>query len=122
MDGSTSPTPGSVYSVAIKPSTRSARSISVTSVLKRWRHGGLRERPIGCSPKSRLGESLSATGHAEPVLEEHVLSVSAIAEVIGPPRYQLYRTGECGLLSFRPSYVERPGERLYADLAAGQSV
>src|SRR2546427_9502860 len=35
---------GSVRSVAIKPSTRSTRSISVTPVLKLWRHGGRRER------------------------------------------------------------------------------
>src|SRR2546430_4576758 len=37
---------GSVYSATIKPSTRSARSISVTSVLKLWRHRGRREPPL----------------------------------------------------------------------------
>ena len=47
------PGSGSVYSVTIKPSTRSARSIAVTSVLKLWRHGGRREPPkrtsnLGC--------------------------------------------------------------------------
>src|SRR5947208_70047 len=36
-----------------KPSTRSARSISVSSVLKLWRRGVRREPPIGCGPRSR---------------------------------------------------------------------
>ena len=44
---------GSVYSVTVKPSTRSARSISVTSVLKLWRHGGRREPPIWLRPAGR---------------------------------------------------------------------
>src|SRR5438874_10848828 len=35
-----SPSSGSVYSVRLKPSTRSARSISVTSVLKPQTYGG----------------------------------------------------------------------------------
>src|SRR2546426_3926368 len=46
-----SPGRGSVYSATIKPSTRSARSISVNSVLRLWRHGGRREPPIGCGPR-----------------------------------------------------------------------
>src|SRR5439155_21255821 len=41
------------YSVTIKPSTRSARSIAVTSVLKLWRYGGRREPPIRLRPTAR---------------------------------------------------------------------
>ena len=37
----------------IKLSTRSARSISVTSGLKLWRHGGRRETSHGCAPRPR---------------------------------------------------------------------
>src|SRR5438876_12115286 len=49
-----SPGSGSVYSVTIKPSTRSARSIAVTSVLKLWRHGGRRDPPIWLRPAAAL--------------------------------------------------------------------
>src|SRR5437764_15119481 len=48
-----SPASGSVYSATVKPSTRSARSISATSVLKLWKHRGRREPPIGCGPQPR---------------------------------------------------------------------
>src|SRR5881392_1892073 len=44
---------GSVYSATVKLSTRSARSISVTSGLKLWRHGGRRETSHGCAPRPR---------------------------------------------------------------------
>ena|SRR2546428_17462 len=83
-----SPRAGPVYSVGDKPSTRSARSISVALSV----------------------EAL------------HVLSISAIAEVIGPPRDQLYRTGERDLLPFGPLDVERSGKRPHADLPVGQPV
>ena len=42
-----------MYSVTIKPSTRSAQSIAVTSVLKLWRYGGRREPPIRLRPTAR---------------------------------------------------------------------
>src|SRR6266705_720123 len=48
------PGSGSVYSVTIKPSTRSARSIAVTSVLKLWRPGGRSEPPIWLRPAAAL--------------------------------------------------------------------
>src|SRR5437867_789154 len=41
---------GFAYSVALKASTRSAQSTSVTSVLKPWRRRGHRESPLGCGP------------------------------------------------------------------------
>src|SRR5439155_12206492 len=41
--------------VTVKPSTRSARSIAVTSVLKLWRHRGRREPPIWLRPTAALG-------------------------------------------------------------------
>ena len=41
---------GSARSVANQASTRSARSISVTAVLKPWRHRGRRERSFDRSP------------------------------------------------------------------------
>ena len=44
---------GFVYSASIKPSTRSARSASVTSGLKPGRHGDHGESPLGCGPQSR---------------------------------------------------------------------
>src|SRR5438445_13042689 len=50
------PGSGSVYSVTIKPSTRSARSIAVTSVLNLWRPGGRREPPIWLRPTAALGD------------------------------------------------------------------
>src|SRR5213079_3417885 len=49
------PGSGSVYSVTIKPSTRSARSIAVSSVLKLWRPGGHREPLIWLRPTAALG-------------------------------------------------------------------
>src|SRR5438552_9934074 len=41
--------------VTVKPSTRSAQSIAVTSVLKLWRHGGRREPPNWLRPRAALG-------------------------------------------------------------------
>src|SRR5437763_246641 len=57
---------GSVYSVTIKPSTRSARSIAVTSVLKLWRYGGRGEPPIRLRPTAALGP-LAVTFRRSPV-------------------------------------------------------
>jgi len=39
--------------VTIKPSTRSARRVAVTSVLKLWSYGGRREPPIWLRPRPR---------------------------------------------------------------------
>src|SRR2546425_1004318 len=52
----------------------------------------------------------------------HVLSISAIAEVTGPARDQLYRTGERDLLPFGPGYIEGSRERPHLDFPTGQPV
>src|SRR5213078_1284199 len=65
-----SPGSGSVYSVTIKPSRRSARRIAVTSVLKLWRHGGRREPPNWLRPRAAL--SLGTQNKCSKVMTERV--------------------------------------------------
>ena len=70
------PGSGSVYSMTIKPSTRSARSIAVTSVLKLWRHGGRKEPPIWLRPTAGLGsQERPFWGAAQVTDQDYVLGV-----------------------------------------------
>ena len=52
----------------------------------------------------------------------HVLSISAIAEVIGPARDQLDGASKRDLLPLGPGYIEGSRERPHADLPVGQPV
>src|SRR2546427_141566 len=82
-----SPGSGSVYSPTVKPSTRSARSISATSVLKLCRHGDRREPPVGCCPRPplfRVEKDLQCSAKWRNLIRQEArMETEAIAEVLG---------------------------------------